>query len=251
MKMNLYRFAMPMRHTFRITHGATTVQNTLIIELIQDGVSGFGESNEFAYYGATVEKMMESLEAVRPMVEGHTLEDPTVFWGELQPLLKGNPFAHCALDIAATDLWGKLIGRPVWDLWGLSIDDLPPTDYTIGIDSIDVMVQKMREFPEWPVYKIKLGTDQDIEIVKALRNETDATFRIDANCGWTADETIRNAEILAGLGVEFLEQPLHEDDWVGMKKVFRESVLPIIADESCQVLGDVERCYGFFHGSER
>src|SRR5690606_34616047 len=130
----------------------------------------------------------------------------------------------------------------VYDLWGLSTDSLVVTDYTIGIDTIDKMDSKMQEFPDWPVYKIKLGTKQDLEIVRALRQHTEAVFRVDANCGWTAEETIANSHELALLGVEFIEQPLPADQWEAMKGVYAQSALPIIADESCISEADVSRC---------
>jgi L-alanine-DL-glutamate epimerase-like enolase superfamily enzyme len=93
-----------------------------------------------------------------------------------------------------------------------------------------------------------LGTPHDLEIVRELRKHTDAIFRVDANCAWTADEAIRNSPALKELGVEFIEQPLPPDRWDDMKRVYRESALPVIADESCQVEPDVERCLGHFHG---
>ena len=150
--------------------------------------------------------------------------------------------------MACHDLWGKVRQAPVWKLWGLSLDKLPPTDYTIGIDTIDRMVAKLQEFAGWPVYKIKLGTPDDLEIVRTLRRHTDAVFRVDANCGWSVGQSIANSSALGELGVELIEQPLPADDWQGMAEVFRHSALPIIADESCQIESDVERCAGCFHG---
>jgi len=100
----------------------------------------------------------------------------------------------------------------------------------------------------FPIYKIKLGTKEDIDIVKALRSKSDALFRIDANGAWSAEETIANAKILKLLGVEFIEQPLAREDWEGMKKVYQHSVLPIIADESCQTPTDIKRCHNYFDG---
>jgi L-alanine-DL-glutamate epimerase-like enolase superfamily enzyme len=109
------------------------------------------------------------------------------------------------------------------------------------------MRRKIIETP-WPIYKIKLGTEHDVEIVSELRKITNAVFRIDANCAWTVEETLRNAIQLKELGVEFIEQPLHSDDWDGMKYLKKESVLPLIADESCQRYEDVEKCVEGFHG---
>jgi L-Ala-D/L-Glu epimerase / N-acetyl-D-glutamate racemase len=133
-------------------------------------------------------------------------------------------------------------------LWGLSTEKIPASNYTIGIDQTDVMVAKMNEFPGWPIYKIKLGTDRDLEIVRELRKHTPATFRVDANCGWTAEQAIAYAPELKKLGVEFIEQPLKADRWDDLRRVGQHSALPIIADESCIVESDVKRCAGVFHG---
>jgi len=105
----------------------------------------------------------------------------------------------------------------------------------------------MKEKP-WPIYKIKLGTEEDVSIVRELRKHTKAIFRIDANCAWSAKETITNAPLLKDLGVEFLEQPLKANDWEGMELVMHKSVLPVIADESCILEGDVEKCGLHFSG---
>lgn len=127
------------------------------------------------------------------------------------------------------------------------MDKTPLTDYTIGIDTIDKMVAKMKEKP-WPIYKIKLGTGQDLEIVTALRKHTDAILRVDANAAWTADEALAKLPALKDLGVELVEQPLAKDDWEGMKRLFDASPLPLIADESCVKEEDVQKCHGHFHG---
>jgi L-alanine-DL-glutamate epimerase-like enolase superfamily enzyme len=109
------------------------------------------------------------------------------------------------------------------------------------------MVAKMQEKP-WPIYKIKLGTTNDIAIVEALRKHTDAVFRIDANAAWTATEALEKIPILKDLGVEFIEQPLAKDDWAGMERLYAESPLPLIADEACVYETDVKKCHQFFHG---
>jgi L-alanine-DL-glutamate epimerase-like enolase superfamily enzyme len=145
-------------------------------------------------------------------------------------------------------LWGKQQGSPVYNLWGLSTDRIPQSNFTIGIDTVEVMVKKLLEMPGWPIYKIKLGTKYDMEIVSELRKHTDAVFRVDANCGWTADQAIEYSHELAKLNVEFIEQPLPADQWSEVKRVYEKSVLPIVADESCICEADVKRCVGHFHG---
>jgi L-alanine-DL-glutamate epimerase-like enolase superfamily enzyme len=109
------------------------------------------------------------------------------------------------------------------------------------------MVEKIKEF-DWPLYKIKLGTDEDLDIVRELRKHTKSIFRVDANCAWTAQQTIDYAHSLKEVNVEFIEQPLKEDNWHGMKDVYENAGLPVMADESCIAESDVRRCRGHFHG---
>jgi len=248
MKLTLHRFDLRLKHPFTIARGTTVMQPVVVVELEQNGVRGYGETPETLYYGATVANILDAVERVRGQIESAVLDDPAALWQSLYPSLSDARYAICAIDIAAHDLWGKLHERPVWKLWGLDLQHCPLTDVTIGIDTIDVMVQKLHEFPGWPIYKIKLGTPHDLEIVQALRQHTQAVFRVDANCAWDADEAICNATAMKPLGVEFIEQPLPPDRWDDMQRVFRDSPLPIIADESCQTEDDIERCAACFHG---
>ena len=247
MKIIIRTFDLQLKHTFTISRESYDTQPSLIVELQSDGYSGFGEATSNPYYNITVESMRENLEKIIPFIEATTDETPEVFWHNAHKLLSHDMFALCALDIAYTDLYARKKGRKLFELWNYSTSHNPKTDYTIGIDSIEKMVSKMKEMP-WPIYKIKLGTKEDIAIVTELRKHTNAIFRIDANCGWTASETIHNAIELKKLGVEFLEQPLKADNWEGHKEVFKHSVLPIIADESCIIEEDVAKCHNHFHG---
>lgn len=249
MELELQDLNLSMRHPFTISLGTTTVQRNLMVVLKQDGQVGFGEgAGTHGYSDYSPESMRSALESVRKEIEGSRLESPESFWDRISPALQHNRFALCALDEAAHDLWGKLQGKPVWQLWGLNLDDLPVSNYTIGIDSVERMVAKMKEFDGWQIYKIKLGTPDDLAIVKGLREHTTARFRIDANTSWTVEQTLRLAPSLKVLGVEFIEQPLPADDWTGMAAIFENSALPIIADESCQTEADVARCAACFHG---
>ncbi|MBG6061306.1 L-alanine-DL-glutamate epimerase-like enolase superfamily enzyme [Flavobacterium sp. CG_9.1] len=247
MELILREYELKLKHTFTISRESIDVQPSLIVELQRDGFSGCGEATSNPYYKTTVPVMMQDLEKIRTIIENTTEETPEAFWAKIHPYLKDDMFALCALDMAYNDLYARKKGKKLYELWNYSIDKNPLTDYTIGIASIEKMVAKMKELP-WPIYKIKLGTKEDIAIVTELRKHTDAIFRIDANCGWSVDETINNAVALKKLGVEFLEQPLKADNWVGHKEVFKHSVLPIIADESCIIEEDVAKCHNHFHG---
>lgn len=241
-------YTLRLRHAFGISRETIQEQPTLIVTLTDGSHCGHGEATTNEYYGVTLDSLRASLEKVRPLVESLADLDPPRLWAEAASLLPRDPFALCALDMAAWDLWGRRQGAPLYRLWGLSIERVPPSNFTIGIDTLEVMTAKLREMPGFPVYKIKLGTRHDLEIVRALRRETDAVFRVDANCGWDAEETIANARELAKLNVEFIEQPLPAENWEDMRRVYRASALPLIADESCRGEEDVERCRGHFHG---
>jgi len=184
--------------------------------------------------------MMIEIAAIQEEIQNFEFTNPEEFHTFLDSKRLSN-FAICALDLAAHDLHGKRIDKPLYEIWNTNIENYPITNYTIGLAPVQKMVAKMKEIP-WPIYKIKLGTENDVAIVQELREHTDAIFRIDANCAWSAKETIYNAPILKRLGVEFLEQPLNADDWKGMEQVSQHSVLPVIADESCIVERDVEKC---------
>jgi L-Ala-D/L-Glu epimerase len=247
MKLIVKEYILKLKHTFTISRESIDVQPSLIVELESEGFSGYGEATSNPYYNITVPMMIADLNKIRPIIEESEDQTPEEFWQMMHPYLKENMFALCALDMAYTDLYARKKGKKLYEYWNYTIENNPLTDYTIGIASIDKMVSKMKELP-WPIYKIKLGTHEDIAIVKELRKHTDAIFRIDANCGWGIEETINNAVELKKLGVEFLEQPMKADNWDAHKEVFKYSVLPIIADESCIIEEDVAKCYNHFHG---
>jgi L-alanine-DL-glutamate epimerase-like enolase superfamily enzyme len=247
MKLILHPVDLQLKHTFTIAHESRDIQPTLIVELRGIDYRGFGEATANNYYGISIQGMTSALENIRHIIEKKEWTTPEDLWDRVHPLLKDNPFAQCALDEAAHDYFAKQQGKKLYEVWNLSPDHNPLTNYTIGIDSIDKMVAKMAELP-WPVYKIKLGTTQDLEIVRTLRQYTDAVFRVDANCAWSAQQAVDFSYELKSLGVEFIEQPLKAADTEGMKRVFRESALPVIADESCIIESDVAKCEGYFHG---
>jgi L-alanine-DL-glutamate epimerase-like enolase superfamily enzyme len=247
-ELRLHSFDLPLRHRFTISRESLDVQPTLIVELRSGGECGYGEATANNYYGFSIETMSAAIEGIRPFLEQASWKEPGELWSLVQPRLADNPFALCAIDQAAHDLWGKLNAQPVYKLWGLSLESVPASNYTIGIDTPARMIEKLNEMPGWPIYKVKLGTDRDIEIVRQLRQHTEAVFRVDANCGWSAEQTLEFAPQLKELGVEFIEQPLPADRWGDMRRIAAQSPLPIIADESCIVEADVDRCAGAFHG---
>ena len=247
MQVRYWQYALKFRHPFTISKGTKTHQPTLIVELEHFGIKGYGEAPAISYYDITVEKMIDDLEQKKEFIEKFAFTDPDRYWHYLHHLFPKNHFLVCALNMAAWDIFGKLRKKKLYEFWSKGIANNPTTDYTIGIDSIDAMITKMKEKP-WPVYKIKLGTPNDITIAKALRKETDSPFRVDANAAWTVDEALNIIPELKKLGVELVEQPLAKDNWEGMKILYEQSSLPLFADESCVTESDVEKCKDYFHG---
>ena len=240
-------FNLLFKHPFKISKGSKTHQPTLIIELNYMGIKGYGEAPAISYYNLPIEKMQEDLERKKIFLQKFSFSDPERYWHYLHHLFPNNSFLVCALDMAGWDIYGKLKGKQLHQLWGLDSANSPLTDFTIGIDSIEKMVLKMKEQP-WPIYKIKVGVPGDIEMVAELRQHTDSVFRVDANAGWTLEQALQKIPVLKELGVELVEQPLAKDNWEGMKTLFKESSIPIIADESCVSESDVEKCHQHFHG---
>lgn len=246
MKLKLQSFNLPLTHPFRISRESTSEQKTLIASLSLSGKTGYGEATANTYYHSSIEGMEREIETLRGEIESFPFTSPELFYQFLSGRGMSN-FSICALDLAAHDLYGKLQGKPLYEIWDTNPAAYPTTNYTIGIDSIEVMVAKMLEQP-WPIYKIKLGTHEDVTIIKELRKHTKAVFRVDANGAWTPKEAIDNSLVMKKLGVEFIEQPLPAENWQGMEKVMHYSALPLIADESCVAEADVARCSLHFHG---
>ena len=248
MQLQYFSIELPFEYPFSISGGRTkTHQPSLIVSLTLGNITGWGEAPAIVYYGVTVENMLLVLEAKKAMIEKFAFTTPDRFWHFLHHLLPQHPFLVAALDIAAWDLFGKLSKKPLFALWNTEWKNTPLTDYTIGIDSPEKMLQKMQAKP-WPIYKIKLGTPNDLPIMQQLTQNSTATFRVDANAGWTTEEAMHIIPQLAAMGVELIEQPLATDNWEGMLALKDISSIPLIADESCVSESDVAKCAGYFTG---
>ncbi len=261
MELHFWEQSLPFEYPFTISNGRTkTHQHSLMVRLSLGNWEGFGEAPAISYYHVTVEGMMEKLEKQRKLIEKFALIDPARFWHFLHHLFPNDPFLVCALDMAGWDLWGQMKKQPLHRLWGTEWNTtgnnsdsnntitLPPIcDYTLGIDPIEKMVEKMKDHP-WPIYKVKVGTEYDIEMITALREHTNHPIRVDANAGWTTEEALLKIPALANLGVELVEQPLAKDNWEGMAQLKKQAILPLFADESCVMEKDVAICAPYFDG---
>ena len=248
MKLWYRTINLPFHRPFTISGNRTkTHQPSLIVSLSLGSLIGYGEAPAISYYDVSVGQMVADLEAKKQLVEKFALTEPERYWHYLHHLFPKNPFLVCALDMACWDLFGKLNNKPLYKFWNTGLATIPLTDYTIGLDSIENMIEKMNAKP-WPIYKIKVGGKDDIETITELRKHTNAIFRVDANASWQLDEAIDKINKMHFLGVELVEQPLAKDNWEGMKILYEGSILPLIADESCVFENDVEKCVGHFHG---
>ncbi|RYG51977.1 MAG: dipeptide epimerase [Chitinophagaceae bacterium] len=242
-----FAYELEFEYPFTISKGTKTHQPTLIVSLGMGNLTGYGEAPAIHYYNTTIASMTEALEAKKGIIMRHALTDPQRFWHFLEHLLPGQNFLIAALDIAGWDLFAKLRRQPLYRLLGLNRNNIPLTDYTIGIDSPERMVEKLLAHPA-PVYKIKMRSTDDLDLLIALRAVTDKPFRIDANEAFTLDETKALLPEWSRLGVTLVEQPLPRQDWEAMKELRTFSAIPLFADESCVSEADVEKCAEGFNG---
>ncbi len=247
LQLKYYSYELAFEYPFTIFKGTKTHQPTLITSLGLGDLTGYGEAPAITYYDITVPQMIESLEAKRGLIERYALIDPQRFWHFLHHLIPGQNFLTAALDIASWDLFAKMQRKPLYQLLGIKWENTPLTDYTIGLDTIDTMVAKMEAHP-WPIYKVKVGCADDIDILRALRAHTSVPIRIDANEGWTFDEAKKLLPELEKLNVTIVEQPLPKEQREEMKELKQISPIPLFADESCRTEDEVKKCADGFHG---
>ena len=254
MRLNYEVLDIETRHQFHIARAAAppTRRNVWVRLSDDDAVEGWGEAAPNAYYAENVETVVAALEHMRPVLEAVRSVQAGNLGNlelELLELAPRDASARAAVSAALFDLAGKRVGQPIWKLFGLNPKCTPVSSFTIGIDRLEVMREKVRESDEYPVLKIKVGTPNDEAILNMLRTERpEAIIRVDANTGWTVEEAIDNLPMLEAFGVELIEQPLHPDDLDGLARVTKASRIPIIADESCKTAEDVQRLVGCVHG---
>lgn len=236
-------------HPFGIARGTQSAYRAVWVRATDgDGTEGWGEANPSSYYGETADTVVAALTRLAPVIADADPFDLEGIDARMLASLKHNAAAKAAVSAALHDLAGKRLGVPLWKLWGLDPLKAPLSSFTIGIDSAEVMKQKIKEAEQYPILKIKVGTGDDEAILGAVRDATDKPLRVDANCGWTAKQAVRNLPMLEEYGVELLEQPLPPDDLEGLALVRSASSLPVIADESCRTAADIPRLAGVVDG---
>lgn len=242
-KRNNFSFQYP----FSLAKGTKIHQDTLQVSLKLAALKGWGEASAISYHNVSVDSMTQVLDARRMMIERYTFIDPERFWHFLHHLIPGEHFLTAALDIAGWDLFGKMRRQPVYKLLGLNWAHCASTDYTLGIANPEQIKERIAQHPH-PIYKMKVGSAQDLEALKAARQTTNATIRIDANEAWTIEDARQLLPQLEALQIELIEQPLNRNDIDGMRELKKLTNIPIIADEACQNEKDLAQIEGLYDG---
>lgn len=252
MNLRFQPYTLQLKHAFGLATSTRTTTPVMLVQLERGGVTGFGEASMPPYLGESQETAAAFL--ARAAAELDRFADPFQL-EEILPAIDaiapGNTAAKAAVDIALHDWIGKKLGAPWHRLWGLNPAKAPVTSFTIAIDAPEVVRQKAREAAGYRILKVKLGRDAatDRAMIEAIRDVTDTPLTVDANQGWVHREAaVAMIEWLAKRGVLFIEQPMPKGQREDTAWLRARSPLPLIADESCQRLGDVATCAGVFHG---
>jgi L-Ala-D/L-Glu epimerase len=248
LRMDIEVLTLRTTHPFIIARGGQSDHRTVWVRLTDgDGNEGWGEAAPSKYYGETAESVVAALQLYATLLpeDPFQLEDAERRW---ENKLRGNAAARAALSTALHDLVGKRLGVPLFRLWGLDPCLAPKSTFTIGLDAPERIKAKVKEAEQYPILKVKLGTDQDLEILQAIRQATDKEIRVDANCGWTVKRALRMLPVLDEFGVTVLEQPLVPHDLDGLAAVTAQADIPVIADESCLTAVDIPPLVGKVDG---
>jgi L-alanine-DL-glutamate epimerase-like enolase superfamily enzyme len=230
---------LPLVHEFTIARGSESIARSVAVHLRWNGIAALGES-------APSERYAESVESVRAALAGHRmLDDPYTLEEQLAGL---PPAARCGLDIALHDLIGKDLDRPLYRLLGLDPGRTPRTSFTLGIAPISETLEKVRAVGSHPILKIKLGRGEEIETIAAIRDMYTGTIRIDANEGWTPEQTVSLLGELARFDIEFCEQPIPAGKPEQLRWIRERASIPIVTDEDSRDASDLGALIGCVDG---
>lgn len=249
LEMKFFPYELKLRHVFTVATYSRTTTPDVQVEIAYDGVTGYGEASMPQYLGQTVQSVTAFLQKVdlSQFNDPFQLEDILAYVDSLSP---GDTSAKAAVDIALHDLVGKLLGAPWYKIWGLNKDKAPSTTFTIGIDTADVVKQKTRECAnQFNILKVKLGRENDKEMIETIRSVTDLPIAVDINQGWKDKEkAIDEIFWLKEHGIVMVEQPMPKELRDDIAWLTEKSPLPIFADEAIQRLKDIKNVAGAYSG---
>lgn len=254
MRLTYSPYELTLRHVFTVASFSRSTTPDIQVRLEYDGYVGYGEASMPPYLAkelGTVDSVTDFLGRAAVCLE--SFADPFMMEDILTAidfLDMGNAAGKAAVDIALHDLVGKMLGQPWYRIWGLNPSLAPSTTFTIGIDTADVVRQKTRECAEkFNILKVKLGRDNDKEMIQTIRSVTSLPIAVDANQGWKDRRyALDMIQWLAEQGVVMVEQPMPKEQLDDTAWVSQHSPLPVFADESIQRLRDIDRLKGAFTG---
>jgi len=248
MKLRYYPYTLELKHTFTISTSSRKTTPVVLTEIEYDGITGYGEASLPPYLGETQESVMSFLSKVHLEKYENPFELETIL-SDIDNIATNNTAAKASIDIALHDLIGKLLRQPLYNIWGLDKNKAPFTSYTIGIDTPEIIIQKTKEAEAFKILKVKLGRDNDKEIIQAIRKVTDKPIITDVNQGWTQkDKALDMINWLSEQGVILVEQPMPKERIEDLAWLTEHSPIPIIGDEGVQRLADVKKAVGVYHG---
>jgi len=248
LKLKFIPYDLQLKHVFTIASNSRTSTPVVLTEIEYDGIKGYGEASMPPYLGESHETVLKFLSTVdlSQFKDPFLIEDILSYIGGLSP---GNYAAKASVDIALHDLVGKLVGQPWFRLWGLDPAKAPFTSFTIGIDTTEVIKQKVAEAEAYRVLKVKLGAGTDKEIINAIRTVSDKTICVDVNQGWKdRNFALDMIHWLKDKNVIFVEQPMPKNQVDDIAWLTQNSPLPVIADEAVQTEIDLLQLKGIYSG---
>lgn len=248
LKLSFKPYDLKLCHAFNLAKSSRTHTPDVLVQIECDGIIGYGEASMPPYLGETTESVCQFLSNLDlgQFKDPFRLEDILAYVDSTAP---DNRAAKASVDIALHDLLGKIMGQPWYKIWGLNPENAPSTSFTIGIDTAEVVRQKVEETKPYNVIKVKMGLDNDKELVEIIRSATDKPICVDANQGWSDKEkALEMIEWLYDKNVLFVEQPMPKEMIEETAWLRERSQLPIIADEFMQRLPDVKRAAEAYDG---
>ena len=249
MKLSCKPYELQLKHAFNISTYSRKTTPVVLTTIEYDGLVGYGEASLPPYLGETQASVIEFLKKVDLSGFSNPLELEEIIH-YIDSIAENNTAAKASVDIALHDLAGKIIGKPWHQLWGLKKENVPDTTFTIGIDTDEVVRQKVREVEGlFNILKVKLGGTDDKRMIETIRSVTALPLAVDANQGWKdKNQALDMILWLKEKGIVMIEQPMPKYNLDPIAWLTEESPLPIFADESVQRLRDVERMKGVFSG---
>jgi len=248
MKISCKAFELLLKHPFSIAKFTRTSTPLLLLKIDYEGFTGYGEASMVPYMGESHATATSFLNKVDLSRFRHPFDFAAIH-DYLDDIEQGNPAVKAAIDIALNDLNGKILNQPCYQIFGSNPAKMPVTSYTVGIDTPEVIREKLKDAENFKVVKVKLGRDNDKELIQTIRSVTSLPLYVDANQGWSdRKQAIEMCYWLHDQGVLLIEQPMDKNNLEGNAWLTQRSPIPIIADEAVQRIGDMDQLKGAYHG---